>query len=271
MIPSSNRWDEESSGWFLIDYGIRYINLPYALFLIRINLGVQVNIITLSIKKKTDPPNVMRNYETARPILEFLDEVGCNIYTNPILHSKMILSNDLALIGSFNLSKAALYNNEELGISIEDVSHLEILENYVCNIMKSSTPFGYSANLRQKYSYPHTEPILEKVTRGWLLEQIVRNSIIEDWRVSEIDRDNFSEFLFFYGQRSIYGWRIAEEIGFNPEAFYTKILKNYFQANKVFEELLSTDANKSTEMRYNLRKQRTSYLKKCSIMKEKLR
>jgi len=265
MVSDPNQWDEESTFWFSIDYGIRYINLPYAILFLKLDLGVQVNIVTLPIRNKADSPREMRNYEYVKPILDFLDEVGCNVYTNPILHSKLILSNDLALIGSFNLSKAALYDNEEVGISIDDVDNLRILENYARRVIESSTPFGFTANLRRKYSSARAKSVTEKVTRGWLYEQVVMDSTMEDWpSSSSFDcQTAFRGFLvFYYGYEhdSLYTWRIAEEVGSSPGAFYEEVLKNFFQANK---ELLPNDPwMTAQEKRDALRIHRKSYLEK---------
>jgi len=38
----------------------------------------------------------------AKTLLDFLDEIGCEIFVNPKLNSKLLLANDLALLGSFN-------------------------------------------------------------------------------------------------------------------------------------------------------------------------
>jgi len=38
----------------------------------------------------------------AKTLLDFLDEIGCEIFVNRKLNSKLLLANDLALLGSFN-------------------------------------------------------------------------------------------------------------------------------------------------------------------------
>jgi hypothetical protein len=56
------------------DYGIRSINLPYALLLLKVEFGAHIIIVTL--------PPTERNYNSSlvsyvRNLLDFLDEIGC--------------------------------------------------------------------------------------------------------------------------------------------------------------------------------------------------
>jgi len=122
-----------------VDYfGIKSINLPYALLLRKLHQGVEVNIIALP---PTEKYYFTSQYASKVKVLyDFLDEIGCNVFVNPNLHTKLILANDLALLGSFNLSKSALYDREEIGVSIDDFDNLRMLDNYALKTMYSSQP-----------------------------------------------------------------------------------------------------------------------------------
>jgi len=194
--------DEE---WFTSDYGISSINLPYALLTLKLDFGADIDIVTL-------PPTRKHHHEQAssvKTLLDFLDEIGCNVYVNDDLHSKLILSNDMALLGSFNLSFAALWGREEVGVSVDDMENLSILERYAIEVVASSKPYGHTVTARQREFYPgldkHTKEILKiidrkgritrneqegideripiehnpinSVTRGWLIEEMVRQSL----------------------------------------------------------------------------------------------
>lgn len=184
-------------------YCIASVNLAHDLFLLRTALGTEINIITL-------PPTeefYRSRSQYMMEFLDFLDEIGCNIYVNANLHAKLFLSNDNALVGSFNLSKAALYDREEIGISIDDIQNLRILEAYFQEITSMSQPYGYTAKLTELaktnflvrgtedeptayskdpgrvYGVDHVSPhhgnlkvgrVIEKITRGWLYEDVVR-------------------------------------------------------------------------------------------------
>ena len=140
---SSLKDDDWTIEWFT-DYNIKSINLPYALLLLKLHEGIEVNIVTL-------PPNEMNYHEglvRAKTLLDFLDEIGCNIFVNPKLHSKLLLANDLALLGSFNLSTSALYNREEIGVSIDDLDNLEKLWKYCMKVVQESERYGYSSLLK---------------------------------------------------------------------------------------------------------------------------
>jgi len=187
-------------GTYLFEtYNIKSVNLPYALLLLKL-LGkfeegkpCEVNIVTL-------PPNEIHYSSDYLPkvknLLAFLDEIGCNILVNPKLHSKLLLANDLALLGSFNLSSSALYYKEEIGISIDDLGNLNTLENYCLSVIHKSKLYGYSSPLKwgtfrdvdEAIRYEHgtkeydagIELAREKerlrknrITRGWFLDQII--------------------------------------------------------------------------------------------------
>jgi hypothetical protein len=101
----------EKDPMFYFDYNIKSINLAHALLLLKLHKGVKVNLVTLPFNKMSVSPNYLRK---TKKLLDFLDEIGCNIFFNAELHSKLLLANDLALLGSFNLTSSALYYKKEL-------------------------------------------------------------------------------------------------------------------------------------------------------------
>jgi len=217
--------DELFFGW---DYGIRSINLPYALLLLKIELGAYIAIVTL--------PPTERNYNISyvsyvRNLLDFLDEIGCNILVNSSLHSKLILSNDLALIGSFNLSKAALYDKEEIGISIDDLSNLKILEKYANGVITSSTPYGYTIRLTRPFIIEAGERefiddrlVTNKVTRGWLYDQVAEQYF------PNIPERNYMFLKDDSLTKSIYSSKIVKELASDLNTFYVKALLKYLRS-----------------------------------------
>jgi hypothetical protein len=207
--------------WFGLDYGIASINLSYALLLLRLDFGATIEIVTL-------PPNEKNYGDSAyfhQQLLEFLDEIGCNIYLNESVHSKLILSNDSALIGSFNLSKSALYDREEIGISLDDIGNLAILDGYARKIVHSSIPYGYTANAHMETKLLE-EPLPSKITRGVLYENLV-------WMYyghSGLDSTDYGEFLRTgVGIEGIYSKYIVTKIASDLEGFYVKALLAYLQ------------------------------------------
>lgn len=214
--------------YFNTIYCIASVNLAHDLFLLRTALGAEINILTL-------PPTeeFYRNRsQYMTEFLDFLDEIGCNIFVNSNLHAKLFLSNDNALVGSFNLSKAALYDREEIGISVDDIQNLKVLEKYFQEIVDISQPYGYTAKLsklantnfslkeiiaraREPTAYlkdlervrsiEHITPhhgdlkvgfVREKVTRGWLYEDIVRL-----WNRLSFDQRKQNMAYVFLGER----------------------------------------------------------------------
>lgn len=174
--------------WFGTDYGILPINLSMALLYLKLDFGADIYLITR--------PPTKKNYSNPAPtiaLLDFLDEIGCRIYTNPEIHTKLVLSNDLALVGSFNLTFSALWGNEEIGVSVDDVSNLKELENYANNVVSSSEPYGYTAKAAMHDVEPPSRPIVA-VTRGWLFEKLLSGRYI--LRVPT--PSDFHEFLFFH-------------------------------------------------------------------------
>lgn len=200
-------------------YGIRSINFPYALLLLKLVNGAEIKIVT-------HPPEdelyqKQKRTEEIRNLLDFLDEIGCQIFLNDRIHTKLILSNDLALIGSMNLSKTALYDEgqEEIAVSMDDLGNLNILENYAKNLASSSKPYGYTL-------YVH-RPI-EKITRGWLYTKLIEHffeidlSYETNIRVREmfwvfLNDQNIDKRLDF----------LVKEVAIDLEYFYYKAVSKF--------------------------------------------
>jgi len=181
---------EKIDSFLFIDYNIKSINLPYALLLLKLHGGAEVNIVTLPPKEMNLPPDYLPKVET---LLDFLDEIGCNVYVNSKLHSKLLLANDLALLGSFNLSSAALYYREEIGVSINDLDNLDRLEKHCLDVIRESKYYGYSCFLRSLY-YP--KKYNNQVTRGWLIDKMIDVAYHE---VNVGMREKYGDFLFVTG------------------------------------------------------------------------
>lgn len=266
--------------YFNTIYCIASVNFAHDLFLLRTALGAEINIVTL-------PPTeeFYRNRsEYMTEFLDFLDEIGCNIFINANLHAKLFLSNDNALVGSFNLSKAALYDREEIGISVDDLQNLKVLEIYFQEIVNISQPYGYTAKLTKlantkfpakeinesatylkdleraramKHVSPHHGDlevgfIGEKVTRGWLYEDILRL-----WYRFSVDqnRQNMAyEFLSERMNTSPYYDGILREASSNINNFY-------FRA---FSVMLKPEFEESEEYLSYLR-QRFGYAGKANV------
>lgn len=200
--------------FFGLDYGILSINLPYALLALRLDFGADITLVTR--------PPTKKNYDNPSPhreLLDFLDEIGCNVYINPDLHSKLILSNDLALVGSFNLTIPALSGREEIGVCIDDISNLKVLENYAYGVVAISRIHGYSA---QNLSYLKSRSTTSNLTRGLLFEEIVR----ADFQLRGLDYDPYEthqEFIFFYF-KTIYTQDVMKKVASDLETFYTNSL-----------------------------------------------
>ena len=209
-------------GW---DYGIFSINLPYALLALKLDYGANIDIVTL--------PPTEKHYDnrasSIKTLLDFLDEIGCNVFVNPDLHTKLIHSNDLALLGSFNLSFSALWGREEIGASFDDMENLKVLEKYARKVVASSKPYGYTVQAREqdlarteelsRYFDKHRRLDLEpkpfnSVTRGWLYEDVLG-----------VTRDSH-EFIY-----SFFGPILVDEViklaTFDMEEFYLKLVLAY--------------------------------------------
>jgi len=203
-------------------FNIKSINLAYAILLIRIFFGVEVNIVTL-------PPNLPhyshRNLKKTKLLLDFLDEIGCNVFLNAHLHTKLISSNDLALLGSCNLSNSALYDKEELAISIDDLANLDKLDEYATNVVYLSEPYGFTSihwsgydKIYEDSKGEYVTPAQYKFTRGWLLEKIIDRIV---GRYKTIVPNIFAHcciFVFFEEDKSFY--ELANSISYDLEEFY---------------------------------------------------
>jgi len=129
--------------WHTDLQNIKSINLSYAMLLLKLHVGAEISIVTLPPDKISYPDR----WERVQTLLDFLDEIGCNIFVNPMLHAKLLLANDLALLGSFNLSISALYNREEIGVSIDDLDNLNALSIHCDLVIEDSQRYGYSSLL----------------------------------------------------------------------------------------------------------------------------
>jgi len=218
------------------EYRISSINLPYALLLLILDFGAEINIVTL-------PPDA-NNYRKDRiplilNLLDFLDEIGCGILLNPNLHSKLALANDLALVGSVNLSESGLYYKEEIGVSIDDLKNLEILEGYAFEVVRSSKPYGYTF---QAEHAPFQKPgPIEKATRGWLYRRIVVEYFgpFYHQRPSPFDEfvrnyDDFKQIL----NLSLYD--VAKKVSSDLESFYSKAVEQFLSAPQANKEDMSS-------------------------------
>lgn len=200
--------------WFGLDYGIKSINLSYALLLLKIDFGAEIEIVTLPPTEE----NYGKGAHYRRLLLDFLDEIGCHIYLNSELHSKLILSNDSALLGSFNLSNSALYDREEIGVSIDDIGNLRILEKYVFELTQSSIPYGISPKI-QVYS-TGVKTYTDKLTRGKLFEMIMQQ-FYGDYK--PMYSSNYFDFTREKMElESNYSKYLIQEITSNLEGFYTR-------------------------------------------------
>jgi hypothetical protein len=155
--------------WFGLDCGIFSINLAYAMLLVKLVFGAEINIVTndpLKEEKYRDGEYSQRAFN----LIDFLDEVGCRVFLSRNLHSTLILTNDLALSGSLDLSKSEVYDENENGILINDLDDIKALEKHAIDAINSSTPYGYTARAVHRGS-----SIIAKATRGWLYETIAEH------------------------------------------------------------------------------------------------
>lgn len=209
--------------FFGLDYGILSINLPYALLALKLDFGADISIVTLPPTKEN-----YRDPHARRELLDFLDEIGCNVYVNPDFHSKLILSNDLALVGSFNLTVPALSGREEIGVCIDDIGNLRVLENYAYKMIGQSRPYGYTGRAHEELLAFSARTRSRELTRGLLFEEIVK----ADSRLQGITFDTYEschEFIFFYF-KTIYTKDLIKKVASNLEAFYTKAILAFLQS-----------------------------------------
>jgi hypothetical protein len=230
---------KEDENWFRDVYEISSINLPYALLLLKLDFGAEINIVTR-------PPDYEAYKERApeiRKFLDFLDEIGCKIFLNNKFHSKLLLSNDLAILGSMNLSKSALdpfYGQEEIGVSIDDLSNLKLLENYAVGLIEQSKPDSYTYDA-ERWPWQRPCPIQAKITRGWLYERIVVSYFgkffYREFAVRGTIRigDSFSEFLrldLLKDKANSSSYDLANDVGRNLDAFYSKAILQYLKPTR---------------------------------------
>jgi hypothetical protein len=211
----SSLMNQDAIEWFELDYNIKSINLPYALLLLKLHEGVEVKIVTLA-------PNEINYHEgwlRAQTLLDFLDEIGCEVFVNPSLHSKLLLANDLAILGSFNLSTSALYNREEIGVSIDDLENLEKLEKYCGRVIDESRAYGHTSltnweSMKDAMEFPqyrdemsfkdYSDAIRQfhekrgrgfyrptQISRGWLLDEMINTVFLH----AESRTNRYGEFF----------------------------------------------------------------------------
>lgn len=147
-----------------ICYTFESMDLAHALLLARLLFDVEVNLVT-------KPPNeeTYSNPAYVKNMLDFLDEIGCSVFINDKLHSKMLLTRRIAIVGSLNLTKSGLYDREEIAVSIDDLENLSTLEDYANDVVRESGPYGYTAHTGKR----------EKVTRGWLYNRLGGHAHVE--------------------------------------------------------------------------------------------
>jgi hypothetical protein len=201
--------------WFGLDYGIFSINLAYAILLVKLVFGTEINIVTRdpAIEEKFRGKEYA---QTAYNLLDFLDEIGCRVFLNSSLLSTLILCNDVALAGSFDLSKP-VYGEEEIGTSLNDPDDMKILEKRALDTIDSSTPYGYTVHVAHTGS-----SIVAKATRGWLFEMIAEHYFP---KASLSKRDCSNIFLTEHiGTKSVYLNGMVKEVAPDLDTFYIKAI-----------------------------------------------
>ena len=202
--------------WFGLDYGIFSINLAYATLLVKLVFGAEINIVTNDPVK--DEKYRGREYsQRAFNLIDFLDEIGCRVFFARDLHSTLILTNDMVLSGSFDLSKSEVDDENENGILIDDLDNLKTLEKHVIDAIDSGTPYGYTA----RAVHPGSS-IVAKVTRGWLYETIAEHYFP---KAHFSKRDCSYTFLTeCIGTKSVYFDGMVKEIASDLETFYVNAI-----------------------------------------------
>jgi len=202
--------------WFGLDCGIFSINVAYAMLLVKLVFGAEINIVTndpLKGEKHASGEYSQRAFN----LLDFLDEIGCRVFLTHNLHSTLILTNGLALSGSFDLSKSEVSDENENGILIDDFNDVKTLEKHVIDTINSSTPYGYTARALHPAS-----SITAKVTRGWLYEMIAEHYFL---KANFSKRDSSYTFLTEHiGTKSVYFDGMIREITSDLEAFYVNAI-----------------------------------------------
>jgi hypothetical protein len=202
--------------WFGLDCGIFSINLAYEMLLVKLVFGAEINIVTNDPLK--DEKYRGREYsQRAFNLIDFLDEVGCRVFFARDLHSTLILTNDLALSGSFDLSKSEAYDENENGILINDLDDIKTLEKHAIDAINSGTPYGYTARAVHAGS-----SIVAKATRGWLYEMIAEHYFP---KAHFSKRDSSYTFLTeCIGTKSVCFDGMIREIASDLETFYVNAI-----------------------------------------------
>jgi len=253
--------------FLFLDYNIKSINLPYALLLLKLHGASEhyqyppaLNIVTLPPDENNYSAN---NVPRVKNLLDFLDEIGCNIFVNSKLHSKLLHTNDLAVLGSFNLSSSALYYKEEIGISTNDLDNLEKLESYCIKVIQESERYGYTSLLnygkrleegeRAHLNY-QTELLAQELGKPSSLEGKERikeilslsheidkkiffrpNQITRGWLLDQLIRDIYSEgygeFLFITGGYD----KFIKSYASNLNLFYLLSFRKFASSNREYQ------------------------------------
>jgi len=202
--------------WFGLDCGIFSINLAYAMLLVKLVFGAEINIVTNDPQK--GEKHASEEYvQRAIDLIDFLDEVGGRVFLARNLHSTFILTNDLALSGSFDLSKSEVYDESEGCTLTNDLNNIKTLEKHALAAINSSTPYGYTARAVHPVS-----SIIAKVTRGWLYEMIAEHYFP---KANFSKRDSSYTFLTEHiGTKSVYFDGMIREITSDLEAFYVNAI-----------------------------------------------
>jgi hypothetical protein len=202
--------------WFGLDCGIFSINLAYAMLLVKLVFGAEINIVT-NDPLKDEKYRGQEYSQRAFNLINFLDEVGCRVFLARNLHSTLIFTNDLALSGSFDLSKSEVYDENENGILINDLEDIKTFEKYAIDTINSSTLFGYTA----RAVHPGSS-IIAKATRGWLYETIAEHYFP---KAHFSKRDSSYTFLTEHiGTKSVYFDGMIKEIASDLETFYVNAI-----------------------------------------------
>jgi len=205
-----------NESWFGLDCGIFSINLAYAMLLVKLVFGAEINIVTNGPLIGEKHASEEYSQRTSN-LIDFLDEVGCRIFMARNLHSTLILTNDLALSGSFDFSKSEVYDESENCILIDDLDDIKTLEKYAMDAINSGTPYGYTV----RTVHPGSS-IIAKVTRGWLYEMIAENYFP---KANFSKRDCAYTFLTEHiGIKSVYFDGMIKEVASDLDAFYVNAI-----------------------------------------------
>jgi phosphatidylserine/phosphatidylglycerophosphate/cardiolipin synthase-like enzyme len=87
--------------------------------------GVDINVVTRSPRDLAKTTIDRRFIEKQARLITMLDELGCEIRTNPSLHAKATVTSKGVLSGSFNLTKSGRMFNLETGFYFPNTSGVE--------------------------------------------------------------------------------------------------------------------------------------------------